>query len=153
MEEDRKNDWLISQSLERSLSIISAINRVSIFLKLRSVGIRESVISEQVDAARKLLIQFLIALSAVVERAAESEDKIAFGADPRLSTLARKFLELSAQGVGVVPFSAEELKEMKVLLEKGEAADDNVLAKELGHLRSVLELHSQADAAIVFNEV
>jgi hypothetical protein len=153
MEEDRKNDWLISQSLERSLSIISAINRVSIYLKLRSVGIKETAISEQVDASRKLLIQFLTALSAVVERAAESEDKIAFGADPRLSTLARKFLELSAQGAGVVPFSAEELKEMKVLLEKGEAADDNVLAKELGHLRSVLELHSQADAAIVFNEV
>lgn len=42
---------------------------------------------------------------------------------------------------------------MKVLLEKGEAADDNILAKELGHLRLVLELHSQADAAIVFNEV
>lgn len=98
MEEDRKNDWLISQSLERSLSIISAINRVSIYLKLRSVGIRETAISEQVDASRKLLIQFLIALSAVVERAAESEDKIAFGADPRLSTLARKFLELRAGG-------------------------------------------------------
>ena len=130
MEEDRKNDWLISQNSERPLSIISAINRVSIYLKLRSVGIRETAISEQVDASRKLLIQFLIALSAVVERAAESEDKIAFGADPRLSTLARKFSGTLRAGAGVVPFSAEELKEMKVLLEKGKAADDNVLAKE-----------------------
>lgn len=153
MEEDLKNDWLISQSLERSLSIISAINRVSIDLKLRSVGIRETAIPEQGDASRKLLIQFLIALSDLVERAAKSEDKIAFGADPRLSTLARKFLEHSAQGSGVVPYGAEELKEMKALLEKGDAADDNILAKELAHLRSILELHSQADAAIVFNEV
>jgi hypothetical protein len=153
MQDARKNDWLVSQSLERSLSVISAINRVSIDLKLRLAGMPDTGTAGDVDASRELVIEFLKALSELIERAAASEDRIAFGADPRLSTLVRRFLEDSAQGGAVIPYSAEELKEMKTLLEKGDAADYPVLARELAHLRSVLELHSQADAAIVFNEV
>lgn len=153
MEDDRKNDWLITQSLERSLSLISAINRVSIDLKLRSAGVIKTECAEQVESSRNLLIRFLIALSQLIERAAESEDKIAFGADPRLSTLARNFLEPSTLAVGVVPLNSEELREMRTLLEKGDTADTAILTKELARLRSILELHSQADAAIVFNEV
>ena len=100
-----------------------------------------------------MLIAFLKTLSELVEKAAESEDKIAFGADPRLSSLARRFLAHSAQGVGTVPYLAEELRELKALLEEGDATKHDVLVEELAHLRSVLEQHAQADAAIVFNEV
>jgi hypothetical protein len=153
MDSAGKNHWLVSQSLERSLDIISAINRVSIHAKLRSAGMEDTRTADGVDAARKVLIVFLKTLSDLVERAAESEDRIAFGADPRLSSLARRFLAHSAQGVGAVPYRPEELKELKALLEEDDAAKHNVLVEDLAHLRSVLEQHAQADAAIVFNEV
>jgi hypothetical protein len=148
-----KNDWLVSQSLERSLDVISAINRVSIHSKLTSAGMKDTATSEEVDVARKVLIAFLKTLSDLIEKAAESEDKIAFGADPRLSSLARKFVAHPAQGGGTVAYCAEELKELRALLEEGDAAEREVLVEELAHLRSVLEQHAQADAAIVFNEV
>ena len=42
MENAGKNDWLASQSLERSLDVISAINRISIHAKLRLAGIEDT---------------------------------------------------------------------------------------------------------------
>lgn len=153
MDSAGKNHWLVSQSLERSLDVISAINRVSIHSKLQSAGLEDTASPDEVGAARKMLIAFLKTLSDLVEKAAESEDKIAFGADPRLSSLARRFLAHSTQGVGTVPYRTDELRELKALLEEGEAAKHDVLVEELAHLRCVLEQHAQADAAIVFNEV
>ena len=153
MDSAGKNDWLVSQSLERSLDIISAINQVSVHSKLHLAGIDDAAMVEKVDAARKTLTRFLGILSDLIEKAQESEDKIAFGADPRMSTLARKFLSQPPQGAGSVVYRLEDLKELKVLLERGDAVEHEVLVEQLAHLRSVLELHAQADAAIVFNEV
>ncbi len=153
MESAGKNDWLVSQSLERSLDIISAINRVSIHSKLLLAGMEDTTTPDEVDAAWKVLTGFIKKLNDLIEKAAESQDRIAFGADPRLSSLARKFLAHPAQGVGTVAYGAEELKELKTLLEEGDAAKHKVLVEELARLRSVLEQHAQADAAIVFNEV
>lgn len=153
MDSAGKNDWLVSQSLERSLDIISAINRVSIHSKLHLAGMEDTTTPEEIEAAREALTGFLGTLTELIEKAEGSEDKIAFGADPRLSTLARKFLSHPAQGAGTVLYDPEDLKELKVLLEKGEAVRHEVLVDQLAHLRSVLEQHAQADAAIVFNEV
>ena len=153
MDSAGKNDWLVSQSLERSLDIISAINRVSIHSKLRLAGMEDTTTPEEIRGAREALTSFLGTLSELIEKAEGSEDKIAFGADPRLSTLARKFLYYPAQGTGSVLYHPEDLKELKVLLEEGDAAQHDVLVARLAHLRSVLEQHAQADAAIVFNEV
>lgn len=153
MDSAGKNDWLVSQSLERSLDIISAINRVSIHSKLRLAGMEDTTTPEEIRGAREALTSFLGNLSELIEKAEGSEDKIAFGADPRLSTLARKFLSYPAQGTGSVLYHPEDLKELKVLLEEGDAAQHDVLVGRLAHLRSVLEQHAQADAAIVFNEV
>ena len=103
MDSAGKNDWLVSQSLERSLDIISAINRVSIHSKLRLAGMEDTTAPEEIREAREALTSFLGTLSELIEKAEGSEDKIAFGADPRLSTLARKFLSHPAQGTEPVP--------------------------------------------------
>ena len=153
MESAGKNDWLVSQSLERSLDIISAINRVSIHSKLRLEGVEDTTPPGELESARKALTTFLGTLSELIHKAEESEDKIAFGADPRLSTLARKFLRQPAQGIRPAAYRADDLKELKVLLEEGDAVNNEVLVARLARLRAVLEQHAQADAAIVFNEV
>jgi len=152
MERAGKNDWLVSQSLERSLDIISAINRVSIHSKLRLESVEDATSPGELESARKALTTFLGALSELIHKAEESEDKIAFGADPRLSSLARRFLNQPNQGIRPA-YRAEDLKELKVLLEEGDAVNNEVLVTRLARLRAVLEQHAQADAAIVFNEV
>lgn len=153
METAGKNDWLASQSLERALDIISAINRISIHSKLKLAGMKDTATSEEVSSARNELTNFLGVLSELIERAEETEDKIAFGADPRLSNLARKFLVHPAQNAGSVLYRADDLKELKALLEERDSVNHEALIKGLAHFRSVLEQHAQADAAIVFNEV
>jgi hypothetical protein len=153
MDNPGRNDWLVSPSLERSLDIISAINRVSIHSKLHLAGMEETAKDQETEDARKTLTRFLSTLSDLIEKAEGSEDKIAFGADPRLSSLARKFLSNPAEVGGTVFYRPEELKELKVLLEEGDATNLKELVEGLAHLRSVLEQHAQADAAIVFNEV
>ncbi len=153
METSGKNDWLASQSLERSLDIISAINRISIHSKLQLAGMKDAATSEELSSARSVLTNFLGVLSELIERADETEDKIAFGADPRLSNLARKFLVHPAQNAGSVLYRADDLKELKALLEERNAVNHEALIKGLAYFRSVLEQHAQADAAIVFNEV
>lgn len=153
MESAGKNDWLASQSLERSLDIISAINHVSIHSKLRAAGADDTATPSAIEGARAALIDFLRTLSELVEKAEKSEDKIAFGTDPRLSTLARKFLIRSEESAGLGLYHAEDLKELKSLLQEGDAVRHDVLVERLAHLRSVLEQHAQADAAVVFNEI
>jgi len=153
MENAGKNDWLASQSLERSLDVISAINRISIHAKLRLAGIEDTASLEELNSARRSLTTFLGTLSEVIERAGGTQDKIAFGADPRLGNLARKFLVLPGQSTDAVSYRVEDLKDLKTLLEAGDSADDEALVRGLSYFRSVLEQHAQADAAIVFNEV
>jgi hypothetical protein len=153
METAGKNDWLASQSLERSLDIISAINRISIHSKLHLAGMKDPAPSEELTSARNVLTIFLGVLSALIDKAEGTEDKIAFGADPRLSSLARKFLAHPAQNSGSILYRAGDLKELKALLQEGDSVEHEALIKGLAYFRSVLEQHAQADAAIVFNEV
>jgi hypothetical protein len=153
METAGKNDWLASQSLERSLDIISAINRISIHSKLLLAGMKDPATSEDLTSARNVLTNFLGVLSALIDKAEGTEDKIAFGADPRLSNLARKFLAHPAQNAGSILYRAGDLKELKALIQEGDSVEHEALIKGLAYFRSVLEQHAQADAAIVFNEV
>ncbi len=131
MENAGKNDWLASQSLERSLDVISAINRISIHAKLRLAGIEDTASPEELNSARRSLTTFLGTLSEVIERAGGTQDKIAFGADPRLGNLARKFLVLPGQSTDAVSYRVEDLKDLKTLLDAGDSADDEALVRGL----------------------
>jgi hypothetical protein len=153
METPSKNDWLVSQSLERSLDVISAINRLSIHHKLQLAGLSDAATADETEAARNAVKEFVATLADLVKQAEQSVDQLTFGADPRLGSLARKFLADRVQGGGPMLCRPEELSELKTLLEAGDAVDHEMLVEELARLRSVLEQHSQADAAIVFNEV
>ena len=153
MDNARKNDWMITQSLERSLEVISAINRLSINAKLRLAGVAYTATDDELRSARSVVQTFVSTLGGLVAQAQASQDRIAFGADPRLSNLARQFLSDRPQAGGSVAYSLGELKELEHLLSEGESADRRLLVEELAHLRSALEQHSQADAAIIFNEV
>jgi hypothetical protein len=153
MENAGKNDWLASQSLERSLDVISAVNRISIHAKLRLAGIADTTTPDELNSARRSLTAFLGTLSEIIEKAGGTQDKIAFGADPRLGSLARKFLVLPGQPTGAVSYRLEDLKDLKTLLDAGDLADNEALVRSLTYFRAVLEQHAQADAAVVFNEV
>jgi hypothetical protein len=153
MDNAKKNDWMVTQSLERSLEVISAINRLSINAKLRLAGLVDTALDSELEGARCLVQNFVSTLSGLATQAQESQDRIAFGADPRLSTLARQFLSDKSQSTGSIAYDLEELKELGTLLSPGEAIDYPLLIEELAHLRSALEQHSQADAAIIFSEV
>ena len=153
MDNAKKNDWMVTQSLERSLEVISAINRLSINAKLRLARVADTATDKDIEASRSLVQSFVSTLSDLVTQAQESQDRIAFGADPRLSNLARQFLSDKSQTSGSVAYRLDELKELESLLSKGEDVDGRLLIDELAHLRSALEQHSQADAAIIFNEV
>ena len=153
MESARKNDWLVSQSLERSLDIISAINRLSVHAKLQLAGVSDSASAEETDAARIAVKDFVGTLSDLIEQTQESQDQITFGADPRLGSLARKFLAPRELGGGTTMCRPDDLKDLQRLLEQGDTGDQEALIRNLAQLRSVLEQHSQADAAVVFNEV
>lgn len=153
METANKNDWMVNQSFERSLEVISAINRVSIDAKLRLAGVSQGSQDSEVTAARSFLQGFVSTLSGLAIRAQESEDRIAFGADPRMSSLARQFLGGRQQSADVVAYDLSELQDLETLLKGESNVDYSQLVERLAHLRSALEQHGQTDAAIIFNEV
>lgn len=153
METANRNDWMVTQSLERSLDVISAINRISINAKLHLAGVADVAQNNEIKDARSLVKGFVSTLSGLATRAQESEDRIAFGADPRMSSLARQFLSDRSQSSGAIAYDLGELKELEAILGSEESVDNAILIERLAHLRSALEQHSQADAAIIFNEV
>jgi hypothetical protein len=70
-----------------------------------------------------------------------------------MSSLARQFLSDRSQSSGAIAYDLSELKELETMLGSEEVVDDGVLIERLAHLRAALEQHSQADAAVIFNEV
>lgn len=147
-----KNDWLTTSSFERAFEIVSAINILSIYAKLKIAGTVDPAGMEEIKNAQSTLSKFLEALEELIENAKRDQSGIVLGADPRLTELALHYMSeqhrLPPRSI-LYTFSVTQLKN---LIQSLKIEDMQTLVECLAPLRSMVEQYTQADIAGMFGD-
>jgi len=146
-------EWLTARSFERAHEIIAAINTLLIHSKRALAGEPDTDRQVDVSEARQVLLVFLERLSAVVHQAEQDRDSTIVGADPRLSSLAKRFLVARRQLPQRSPLYAGTLDELKGLLKSEDRKDQERLIASLRELRVLIEQHAHADIVGILGEI
>ena len=140
-------DWIAIQSFHRSQELLTAINELSIHLKLEAAGIADVKQSERAEAGKRKLVDFLRRLKPLLETAEESDREPVTGADSRLRQLAQRLAEarrVSGRGTSS-PLLKRSVSQMISLLESKEPEDRHLILEGLRDLRRLLDEHLETD--------
>lgn len=146
-------EWLTARSFERSHEIIAAINTLSIHGKRILAGKLDDSRREEIADARRVLFAFLDRFSSVVSQAEQQPDATIIGADPRLSSLAKRFMAAKRQLPQRSLFYARSLDDLRDLLRSDKSEDQERLIESLRDLRVLIEQHSHADIVGILGEI
>jgi hypothetical protein len=146
--------WLAVQSFQHNQDLLSAINKLSIHLRLQLEGNNDTERGEEANKAREILSSFLRELETLVKDKEGGESVPVLGANPRLRQLARSFMNakhdrrrfhssLFRNGAGC----------FQRLLESNAKEEQQALLESLEDLRLLVEEHMHVDAERVLGEI
>ena len=145
--------WLSVQSFQHSQDVLSAINALSIHLKLATAGVSDEARGEQARQARATLAAFLEELEPVVTETERGGATPVVGANPRLRQLASSFVKAKHNSYR---FHSELFRatptRLKQLLASSNVEDRAALLDCLAELRVLVEEHVQTDTERVLGE-
>ncbi|RKU16323.1 hypothetical protein C6503_12920 [Candidatus Poribacteria bacterium] len=143
------SQWRAVQSFQENQNLISAINILSIHIKLKMAGHSDLNKEETIQKAREELCSFLTELNPQVQRA-EVENKPLLGVDLRRRQFV-KHLITAKQGDRIrSPFLLDKLSKGVQLLRSDAKADKQDLLLFLEELRMLLEEHIGSDVQQLF---
>lgn len=146
--------WLAIQSFQYDRSLITAINTLSIQIKLELVGISNPEKIKSTEEARKTLASFLDILEASINNLEQAQTNPLTGTNQRLRQLARNFA--SAKNNNSEFYSIlfrETLSKTKGLLNSELKEDKEALLLCLQELRKLIEEHIYLDTETILGEV
>ena len=140
------SDWMAMQSFHRSQELLTAINELSIHLKLEAAGIADAQQTARAEAGRVKLLEFLRRLEPLMEAAGEEEREPVTGADTRMRQLAARLAEARrGKTKGKSPLFRKPLSTVVELLESDKPEDRPPLLESLKDLRQLLDEHLETD--------
>ena len=147
-------EWQAIQSFEESQDILSAINTLSIHLKLRLRGFGDEERIASSDEARKTLHNFLEKLEGLIPTSSEDREKPILGTNSRQRKFASNFLaaRTKTQQFRSVLFH-ESPGYVVGLLKSNEQKDWEDLLEALKELRLLLEEHIHTDTKTLLGEI
>ena len=137
------------QSFQENQNLISAINTLSIHIKLKTAGYSDLKSEETIRKAKEDLCAFLKELNPQVQRA-EVENKPLLGVDPRRRQFVRHLIAAKHNARVSSPFLLNKLEESRQLLHSDVEADKQAILLFLEELRMLLEEHIASDTEILF---
>lgn len=145
--------WLAVQSFQHSQDLLTAINTLSIHIKLGLAGIPDEGRAESAKQARENLTSFLKELEQVVQKAEQGETKPVLGADPRLRQLAKSFIEARRNWRRFHSLLFRNtFSHVQQLLNSDKEEDLRSLLQCLKELRMLLEEHVHTDVVQLLGE-
>ena len=146
-------EWLAARSFERTHEIIAAINALSIHSKRILAGATDTTRQAEVADARGVLLVFLERFNAVIRQAEGERDATIVGADPRLSSLAKRFMVARRQLPQRSLLFTGSLDELRKLVQSEDRNDQERLIASLRDLRVLIEQHAHADIVGILGEI
>jgi len=140
------SDWMAIQSFHRSQELLTAINELSIHLKLEAAGIADEQQTKRAEAGKRRLVDFLQRLEPLLATAEGDEREPMTGADARLRQLAQRLAETRrVSGRGGSPLLRKSLARMIELLNSEKSEDRTPVLEGLSDLRRLLDEHLETD--------
>lgn len=139
------SDWMAIQSFHRSQELLSAINELSIHLKLEAAGVADEQQTARAEEGRIKLLEFLRRLEPLIEAAEEKEREPVTGADARMRQLAQRLVERRSKARGKSPLLTKSVSKVIELLESENPESREPLLESLRDLRQLLDEHLETD--------
>jgi hypothetical protein len=145
--------WVAVQSFQHSQDLLTAINALSIHLKLAQAGIIDTARHARAEEARATLRSFLAELEPIITEVEGGAASPVLGADPRLRELARSFATArrSPQWFHSALFR-DTFNRVRQLLDSHRPEDREPLLECLNELRVLIEEHIHTDTEQVLGE-
>lgn len=140
------------QSFQENQKFISAINTLSIHIKLKMAGHSDLNRKEAIPGARGKLCAFLTELNSQVQ-CAEVDNKPLLGVDPRRRQFVRHLIAAKNSSRISSPFLLNKLEESSQLLHSDVEADKQAILLFLEELRMLLEEHIASDTEILLGRI
>ncbi len=143
---------LAFQSFETNQAILGLINKLIIYIKLKSRKIDAKISNEEINYAKGKLIVFLSKLDISLENRLQSN--ILFGIDERNRMLVRNFLEAKSKTRKFKsPLFKKSPSEVIKLLEKQNFFKEESLVESLSELRTLIEEHLTVDLKELIGDI
>ena len=138
-------EWLAAANYERTQGLVSAINILSMHTKMALLGKNDAKTSQDAEAARGILSRFLDRFATLIGEAECAPFSPLPGADPRLRSLASRFLHARQQTPARSILFELPLAELSQLLVSEDANDREQLVDCLRTLLALLEEQAHMD--------
>ena len=146
--------WLNIQSFQHSQNLLSAINTLSIHLKLQLSGEPDEKRQKAAAKARENLLLFLKELDKVVQKMEAKGMKPVLGIDARIRELAKNFINAKRDRHRFQSaLSQGSPAEIQELIRSDKREDKQTLLAVLHELRVLLEEHVHVDTTRLLGEV
>ena len=143
------SQWRAVQSFQENQNFISAINTLSIHIKLEMAGHSDLNRAEAVPKAKKELCDFLTELDSQV-KCIEVEKKPLLGVDPRRRKFVKHLIAAKNEYRIRSPFLQEKLPVVQQLLDSDAETDKQETLLLLEELRMLIEEHIGTDVEKLF---
>ena len=140
------------QSFQENQNLISAINTLSIHIKLKMAGHSDLNTEETIQKSREELCAFLKELSPQVQRA-EVDNKPLLGVDLRRQQFVRRLIAAKHNARISSPFLLNKLEKSRQLLHSDVGSDKQTILPFLEELRMLLEEHIASDTEILLGRI
>ena len=146
--------WLNIQSFQQSQELLSAINTLSIHLKLTDKGYPDTNRKEAAEQARETLVAFFKKLDKIVQDIEYGHRKPVLGVDARLRHLAENYVQAKrTHGQFRSSFLELPLSQVRELFYSECAEDRRELLTVLAAFRELLEEHISVDAKLLLGDI
>lgn len=143
------SQWRTVQSFQENQNLISAINTLSIHIKLEMAGRSDLNRAEAAPKAKEELCKFLTELDSQV-KCVEVEKNSLLGVDPRRRKFVKHLIAAKNEYRIHSPFLQEKLAVVQQLLYSDAEADKQETLLLLDELRMLLEEHIGSDVEQLF---
>jgi len=143
------SQWRAIQSFQENQNLISAINTLSIHIKLKMAGYSDLNREEAIQKAKEDLCAFLKELNPQVQ-SVEIENKPLLGVDPRRRQFVKHLITAKQSSRVHSPSLLGDLSEGVQLLYSDAESDKRTILLFLKELRMLLEEHIARDTEVIF---
>ena len=145
--------WLAAQSFQQSQDLLTALNTLSIHLKLRLAGIPDEERGREARQARQTLGAFFQALHTLLQEAQQGEMKPLVGVDSRRRQFVKNFIEAKRNRRQFHSALFQHTpSRVEQLLSSDAEEDQHALLQCLRELRTLLEEHVSEDTAQILED-
>jgi len=146
--------WQTIQSFGESQGVLSAINTISIHLKLQKAGISDKETSESIKNESATIISFLKKLERIIDASSKDQNKPILGANARLLQLGHLFMaSRKKSGLFHSVLFSQSPSFVIDLLKSNIVENCETLLPALKDLRLLIEKHMYADTKELLVEI